>query len=199
MSTPQFPVPGGDSPVGPPPPPASVPAKVPTPPAGAPAPPAAPPGAFGVPVGGYQPGGYPGGGYQVPPNTPPASRTTGATALILALVAAIVVPVVAAVMAYQIGAVLPNARIGIDSSFTGDLAVLAPVRTQVLWAEIAFWSGTVLGIVAIVLGIIAAARRRGRGLGITAIVLAALGPFGFFLAVSVLLGIGAAASVSGAS
>lgn len=167
-------------------------------------PPAAPPGAYDVPVGGYPAGGYPAGGYpvggyQVPPTAPPASRATGAAAFVAALIAAIVAPIVAAVMAYQIGAVLPNARIGIDSSFTDDLSMLTPVRTQVLWAEIAFWCGTVLGTVAIVLGIIATAKRRGRGLGITAIVLAALGPFGFFLTVSVLLGIGAAASASGAS
>src|SRR5690606_42154186 len=98
---------------------------------------------------------------------------------------------------YQIGAILPNARIGIDSSLADDLSILTPVRIQVLWAEIAFWSGTALGVGAIVLGIVAVAKRRGRGLGVTAIVLAALGPFGFFLAVSVFLGIGAAASASG--
>ncbi|MDQ0615860.1 hypothetical protein QF046_003501 [Microbacterium sp. W4I4] len=187
MSTPQFPVPGGDSPVGPPPPPATAPAGVP----------AAPPGAYGVPAGGYPAGGHPVGGYQVPPAAPPAPRTTGAMALIVALIAVIIVPIVAAVMAYQIGAILPNARIGIDSSLADDLSILTPVRTQVLWAEVAFWSGTVLGVGAIVLGIIAAAKRRGRGLGVTAIVLAVLGPFGFFLAVSIFLGIGAAASASG--
>jgi hypothetical protein len=146
-------------------------------------------------VGGYPAGGL--GGYQVPPTAPPASRTTGAVALIAALVAAVVVPVVAAMMAFQIGTILPHANIGIDSSLSDDLSMLTPVRTQVLWAEIAFWSGTVLGVGAIVLGITAVAKRRGRGPGIAAIVLAALGPLGFFLAVSVFLGMGAAASASG--
>jgi len=150
-------------------------------------------------VGGYpaSAAGYPNGGYQLPESAPRGSRTTGAAALVAALFAAIVIPIVAAVVALQIGAILPSTRIGIDTSFSDDLAVLTPVRTQVLWAEIAFWSGTVLGIVAIVLGIVAAAKRRGRGLGITAIVLAALGPFGFFLAVSVFLGIGAVSASSG--
>lgn len=187
MSTPQFPVPGEDRPIGPPP--------VPAP---APAPPAAPPGAYGVPVGGYQVSadGYPGGGYQVPAPTRTAPRTTGAVALILALVATIVIPIVAAVLAFQIGALLPNTRITVDSSFSDDLSMLAPARTQVLWAEIAFWSGTALGITAIVLGIIATAKRRGRGLGITGIVLAALGPIAYFVALSVFLTVGAVASAT---
>lgn len=188
MSTPQFPAPGGDRPVGPPPPPAGV-----------PAPPAAPPGAYHVPVGGYpvSTGGYP-GGYQVP-SAPAGSRTTGAVALILALLATIVVPVVAAAIAFQIGSLLPNTRISVDSSFKDDLSMLTPARTQVLWAEITFWTGTVLGIGAIVLGIIATAKRRGRGLGITGMVLAALGPVGFFLAVSIFLGIGAVTASTGGS
>ncbi|BDZ37709.1 hypothetical protein [Microbacterium suwonense] len=191
MSTPQFPAPDGDGPVGPPPVPAMpVPAM--------PAPPAAPPGAYQVPVGGYQAsvGGYPGGGYQVPPARPQGTRTTGAVALVLALLAAIVVPIVGGLIAYQIGALLPGVAISVDSSFSDDLAVLSPARTQVLWAEITFWTGTALGIGAIVLGIVAAAKRRGRGLGITAIVLSVLGPVGFFLVVSIFLGIGAFASAS---
>lgn len=186
MSTPQFPAPDGDSSIGPPPVPAM------------PAPPAAPPGAYQVPVGGYPAsvGGHPGGGYQVPPARPQGTRTTGAMALVLALLAAIVVPVVGGLIAYQIGALLPGVAISVNSSFRDDLAVLSPARTQVLWAEITFWTGTALGVSAIVLGIVAAVKRRGRGLGITAIVLSVLGPVGFFLVVSIFLGIGAFASTS---
>lgn len=204
MSTPQFPVPGGDSPVGPPPsPPPSVPGAVPGAPAPPTVPPAVPPGAYVAPVGGYPaPSEDRIDGYRLPHGDPtqnmaPGSRTTGVIALVLAVVAAVVVPIVAGLVAYRIGALLPDSGISVDSSFADDLAVLTPARTQVLWAEILFWTGTALGIVAIVLGIIATARRRGRGPGIAAIVLSALGPFGFFLAVSVFLGIGAVASAAG--
>lgn len=197
MSTPQFPAPGGDSPIGSP----STPGAVPAPPPAAP--PAPPPGSYRVPVGGYPAamGGLP-VGYQPPQGAPsqgtaPGSRTTGIVALVLAVVAAVIVPIAAGLVAYQIGTLLPGARIGVDSSLTDDLSVLTPARTQVLWAEILFWTGTALGIAAMALGITATVRRRGRGPGIAAIVLSALGPFGFFLAVSVFLGIGAVASASG--
>jgi len=143
-------------------------------------------------TGGYQPQGDPSRG------VPASSRTTGVVALVLALVAAVVVPIAAGLVAYRIGVLLPGStRIGVGSSFTDDLSVLTPARAQVLWAEILFWTGTALGIAAMVLGIIATARRRGRGPGIAAIVLSALGPFGYFLAVSVFLGIGAIATAAG--
>ncbi|MFC7789254.1 hypothetical protein ACU045_09760 [Microbacterium sp. MAHUQ-60] len=198
MSTPQFPAPDGDGPVGAP----SIPT-VPGPSAPPVAPPA-PPGSYRVPVGGYAaPMSGRAGGYQPPQgdpsrSVPASSRTTGVVALVLALVAAVVVPIAAGLVAYRIGVLLPGStRIGVGSSFTDDLSVLTPARAQVLWAEILFWTGTALGIAAMVLGIIATARRRGRGPGIAAIVLSALGPFGYFLAVSVFLGIGAIATAAG--
>lgn len=184
MSSQQFPVPGGAVPhgsVGPPAAPAMT--------------PAAPPGAYHVPVGGYQ---NPLGGYQPPRATTPHSRRLGAIALIAALVAAIVAPLASGMVALQIGG-----RVLMSDLFTasGDLvlAALSPVRTPVLWVEVLFWSGTVSGTVAIVLGIMAAAKKRGRGMGITAIVLAALGPGGFLLMTSILFGLGNATGVSPAS
>jgi len=148
----------------------------------------APPGAYAVPVGGYQ---TPAGGYSVPPTAPPASRMLGVASLVAAVIAAVVVPILGGVFGFQIGTRVPSADL-LDA--TGeDLAFLTPARLQVLWAEIAFWAGTALGLLAIVLGVISAARRRGRGFGITAIVLAALGPVFFFVATLVLFGIGAAA------
>lgn len=199
MSTPQFPAPDGDGPVSAP----SIPGPS-APPVARPAPPVAPPGSYRVPVGGYAaPMSGRAGGYQPPQGdssrgVPASSRTTGVVALVLALVAAVVVPIAAGLVAYRIGVLLPGStRIGVGSSFTDDLSVLTPARAQVLWAEILFWTGTALGIAAMVLGIIATARRRGRGPGIAAIVLSALGPFGYFLAVSVFLGIGAIATAAG--
>lgn len=157
---------------------------------GYPAPPAypAPPGAYAVPVGGYQ---APVGGYTVPPVAPPASRMLGVFALIAALLAAIVVPILGGVFGFEIGTRVRAADL---ESAADDLSILSPARMQVLWAEIAFWSGTVLGVLAIVLGIIATAKRRGRGLGIFAMVLAALGPAFFFLATFVMMGVGTATS-----
>lgn len=155
----------------------------------APPPPAPPAGAYGVPVGGYT---APAGGYTVPSTERPASRGTGAIALVAAVIAAVVMPILGAVFAFQIGSLLPVEYIGVDTTFENDLAALSPARIQVLWAEIAFWVGTALGALALVMGIIAVARRRGRGLGIAAIVVAAIGPVLFFVAVFVMLGIGAA-------
>lgn len=148
--------------------------------------PPAPPGAIGVPVGGYQ---NPIGGYSAPPVTPPPSKRTGALALVVALFAAVVVPVTSGILAMQIGA---RVLIGDFLTESGEvlLATLSPVRTQVLWMEILFWTGTVLGIVALTLGIIATARRHGRGMGITAIILSALGPVGFLGLSSILFGMG---------
>jgi hypothetical protein len=150
-----------------------------------PVPQAPPPGAYRVPVGGYQ---QPVGGYAAPPPVAP-SRTWGAVSLVAALIAAVVSPVVAGVLALQIGLAVPVDDLISDA--TGFVvAALSPARTETLWAEIMFWLGTVLGIGAIVGGIVAVARRRGRGMGIAAIVIAAIGPGVFFVAVTLMYGIG---------
>ena len=150
-----------------------------------PVPQAPPPGAYRVPVGGYH---APIGGYAAPAPVRP-SRMTGALALVAALIATLVTPVIAGVLALRIGLVVLVDEL---ISVAGDLVVaaLSPARTETLWAEIMFWLGTALGLFAIVAGIVAVARRRGRGLGIAAIVIAALGPVFFFLAVILMYGIG---------
>ncbi|PKI90519.1 hypothetical protein CW368_10040 [Actinomycetales bacterium SN12] len=150
-----------------------------------PVPQAPPPGAYGVPVGGYQ---APVGGYSAP-SAPPASRGMGAVSLVAALIAALVAPAVAGVLALQIGlAVSVNDLFDRSGDFV--IAALFPVRIETLWAEIMFWLGTVLGLFGVIGGIVAVARRRGRGMGIAAIVIAALGPGIFFLAVAIMYGIG---------
>lgn len=206
MTDPQLPPPPGAAPAVPPTasipqesapgavaPPAypSAPPAPPTPypPAGGygqPTPPAAPPGAYQVPVGGYA---TPSGTYTAPDAAPKPSSFLGLLALGLSILAAVVVPIIGGVSAFEIGQRIPQ---GISSS-TGDLGFLSPARDQVLWAELSFWAGTVLGIAAIVLGIIAIRKRQGRGAGIAALVVAVLGAVIFVVAVFTAFAIGGAA------
>ncbi|MET2010008.1 hypothetical protein ABXJ56_00510 [Microbacterium chocolatum] len=122
-----------------------------------------------------------------------ASGALGVIAFVLSLVAAVGTSVVAAVAAYRVG-VGAGRRLFEDAMLgTFDWSFLTPVRGDVLWAEIAFWTGTALGIWALVQGIIAIVQRRGRGFGIAAVVIACLGPVVFGLVVQGLLTAGLAA------
>lgn len=219
VTDPQLPPPSGATPSAPPAPPATTVPPVPEAPFGAvppaapvyppaapaypvappyapsqnaPAPgyPAAPPGAYQVPVGGYA---APAGSYSAPDATVRPSGLFGTIALVLALVAAVVTPIIAGIAAFEIGRVIPQ---GVTTTTTEDLSVLSPARDQVLWAELSFWIGTILGIAAIVLGIIAIAKRRGRGAGIAALVVAALGAVIFFVVLVAALAAGSATSFS---
>jgi len=160
-STPGFGAPSGP-PASPFPAPTSAPA--PYPPA-----PQAPPGAYQVPVGGYA---TPEGGYAVPPTAAPKSGMLGVLALVFALLAAVVAPVLAGVFGFQIGSRIPS---GIDTTDPNLLSVLSPARDQVLWAEISFWAGTVLGLAGIVVGITAIVKKQRRALGVVALILSVLG------------------------
>lgn len=177
------------------------------PPAGAPLPPyappmqdqpgyappvAPPPGAYAVPVGGYT---APLGAYAPPPPRQPASRTLGALSLIAGLIVLVVVPVIVGILAFQIGLEAPvDGVLTVDGDF--DPTVLAPVRGLVLACEILFWLSTALGIFAVVVGIVAITTRRGRGLGITGLILALLGPVAFFTLLGILWAVGTAAAFS---
>ncbi|WP_244175908.1 hypothetical protein [Microbacterium oxydans] len=187
VTDPQLPPPSGAEPFAPPAPPVAPPYAT-TPNAPAAAYPAAPPGAYQVPVGGYA---SPAGTYTAPDTTVRPSGLFGTIALVLSLLAAVVAPIIAGIAAFEIGRVLPQ---GVTTSTAEDLSVLSPARDQVLWAELSFWIGTILGITAIVLGIIAIAKRRGRGTGIAAVVVAVLGAVIFFI---VLVGALAAGSATG--
>lgn len=163
-----------------------------------------PPGAFTAPAGGYAAADTyaaasdrtaPAGG---PPPAEPDERRSpglGLTALLLSVLAVVVAPSLAAVAGFRIGARLPEVSRYLSASGT-DLAFLSPVRDDVLLAELSFWGGTLVGIAAIVLGVVAIVRRRGRGQGVAAVVLGAVGPLAFFLvlAVAVTAGAGAAAA-----
>ncbi|MBN7794855.1 hypothetical protein JF550_13365 [Microbacterium esteraromaticum] len=152
-------------------------------------PPPPPSGAYAVPVGGYT---APPGSAPAPFAPPAPSKTLGALALVAAFLAAVVAPIIGASLAFVIGTVVPATALDVDTTFTDDLALLSPARMHVLWAEITFWAATVVGVAAIVLGIIAGVTRRGRGMGIAAIVIAAVGPVFFFVGVAILFGIGTA-------
>ncbi|MCZ0709631.1 hypothetical protein OYT00_06450 [Microbacterium paraoxydans] len=206
MTDPQLPPPSGAVPPAPPtasvpqdsvsgaiPPPAyaSVPPRAPAPypPTGGygqPAPPAAPPGAYQVPVGGYA---APSGTYTAPDAAPKPSGFLGLLALGLSILAAVVMPIIGGVSAFEVGRRIPQ---GISGS-SGDLGFLSPARDQVLWTELSFWAGTVFGIAAIVLGIIAIRRKQGRGAGIAALIVAVLGAVIFFVAVFTAFAVGGAA------
>ncbi|GAA3943079.1 hypothetical protein [Microbacterium soli] len=153
-----------------------------------PPPQAPPPGSYTVPVGGYR---APVGAYQMPPTAPRASSATGTLALVAALLASVVSPLLAGLLALGIGTRTPFDML-ITASGDLSLSALTPVRTEVLWIEILFWAATVIGILAFVLGITAAVRRRGRGPGIAAIVLATIGPGGFLLSAWILFAVGTA-------
>lgn len=144
----------------------------------------APPGAYQVPVGGYA---APLGTYQVPAVEVVRSKVLGALALVVALITAVLTPIISGFAGYEIGRRIPNLA-GIDDS--DSLAFLAPARDQVLWAEISFWAGTILGITAIVLGIIAIVRKQGRGLGVTGLIIASIAPAIFFITLFIGIGIG---------
>lgn len=111
-------------------------------------------------------------------------------ALILALIAAVVTPIVVGVAGFEIGRRIPG---GLDTSDRDFLSVLAPARDQVLWAELSFWTGTVLGIAAIVIGILAIRKKQARGAGIAALIVAVLGPIIFWVVLLVSVSTGTAA------
>ncbi|MBT2476546.1 hypothetical protein J7E68_18665 [Microbacterium sp. ISL-103] len=195
MTDPPLPPSGAVPPVPPAPPtyapaPPAPPTYAPAPPApqaGAPAYPAAPPGAYQVPVGGYA---APAGSYQAPTQEEKKSGLLGVLALVLSLVAAVVTPIVAGVSGFEIGRRIPG---GLDATDSDFLSVLSPARDQVLWAELSFWTGTALGIAAIVIGILAIRKKQARGAGIAALVVAVLGPVFFWVVLLVALSTGTAA------
>jgi hypothetical protein len=114
-------------------------------------------------------------------------------ALVVALVATVGAALGAGAAGFGIGlgtgreiAMLPSGR-------DFDWSMLTPVRDWVLLAETAFWIGTALGIWALVQGVIAVVKDRGRGFAIAAVVIAALGPVVFFVVLQGFLGAGYAA------
>lgn len=190
--------------------PSAVPVMYPAPAAYAPqTDPAAP--AYPAPAAYPTPAAYPAPTPFAAPYAAPASATfgeaapaprgagLGVIALIVGIVAVVVTPIVAAIASYSIGLGVGREVALRPSSASFDLSLLSPVRDSVLLGEIAFWTGTVLGIWALVQGIVAIVKRRGRGAGIAAVVVAVLGPIAFGIAVNVFVfaGIAAGSSIGG--
>lgn len=158
-----------------------------------------PAGAYAPPPGYAPPAGYPVApaaasviayGAPVPVKR---SSALGIVALALALVATIGASLLAAIASFNIG--LGAGREISSRPFTGDFdwSVLTPVRDWVLMGEVSFWVGTAIGVWALVQGIIAVVKGRGRGAGIAAVVIAALGPIAFGAVVQGFLTAGLAA------
>lgn len=160
--------------------------------AGAAFPPApqAPPGAYQVPVGGYA---APEGGYAVPPSAAPRSGFLGILAFVFALLAAVASPIVAGIAGFEIGNRIPG---GFDTTDPNFLSLLSPARDQVLWAEIAFWAGTVLGLAGIIVGITAIVKKQRRALGIVALILSVLGAGIYWIVLVVSLSMGTASGLA---
>jgi len=106
------------------------------------------------------------------------------------MIAAVVAPILGGISGYQVGFGLPSVAERIDR-VTDDLAFLSPVRDQVLLGEIGFWAGTLAGLAAIVVGIMAIVKRQGRGWGIAALIVGVIAPVIFFVVLTVTLGVGA--------
>ena len=135
------------------------------------------PAAYGAPYGAGYPSAYTGAARPEP--APAGPGGLGLVALLLSLVAAIGAPIVGSIAAFQVALGTASQFGSMPSDAFDDLSFLSPVRDWVLLGEISFWAGTVLGIWAIVQGIVAIVKRRGRGTGIAAIVVAVVAVFIF--------------------
>ncbi|MCW3491824.1 hypothetical protein [Microbacterium sp. SSM24] len=173
--------------------------------------PGAPPAqGYAMPVGYAPPAGFtPPAGYGPGPAPAPGSasaygqaaarptrRGLGVVALVVAVIATVGAALVAAVAAFSIGLGTGREIALMPSGSDFEWAVLTPVRDSVLLAEVAFWVGTALGLWALVQGVIALVKDRGRGFAIAAVVIAALGPVVFFVVLQGFLTAGYAAGSS---
>src|SRR5690606_7161852 len=102
--------------------------------------------------------------------TTPARPTSpvGTIALVAGLLAAVVAPIAASVASWQIGVGVGAEQASRPASTQFDPLVFVPVRDWVLLGEVSFWLGTLFGVWALVQGIVAIAKKRGRGAGIAA-------------------------------
>lgn len=169
--------------------------------------PTAPPAqAYAMPAGYAPPVGYVPGAQVGPGSAPgygsahaaarPTGRGLGVVALIVAVIATVGAALVVGVAAFAIGVGTGREIALMPRGGDFEWAALAPVRDSVLLAEVAFWIGTALGLWALVQGVIAMVKDRGRGFAIAAVVIAALGPVLFFVVLQGFLSAGYAAGSS---
>lgn len=130
----------------------------------------------------------PAGTLLTPPPVARRGRPLGTWALLLSLIATVLASAVGGFLAFRIAR-----GVGPDllNSTTVDWRVFSPLRDLVLAAEVTFWTATVIGLIAFVLGVVATARDAGRGAGIGAIVVSVLGPllFAAFIVIAVVGGV----------
>jgi len=117
--------------------------------------------------------------YGQPPVPVHRSGVLGVVALVLALVATVGAGLFGAIAGFNIGPGAGKGLANLPTDGSWDWSILTPVRDWVLMGEVSFWAGTVLGVWALVQGIVATVTGRGRAAGIAAIVVAALGPIVF--------------------
>ncbi|GAA3212069.1 hypothetical protein [Microbacterium terregens] len=158
---------------------------------------------YGTPQGFAPPSGYatPPQGYGPYAAAAPRSRPIGRpglgiAAFCLAVAAVLGATVLGSVAGYSIGLGTGRDLALIPGDIDWDWSILTPVRGWVLLGELAFWAGTALGIWAIVQGIVATVKARGRGWGVAAIVIAAIGPIAFGIGAQGFLAVGFAAGAS---
>ena len=151
----------------------------------------APPHGYAPPPQGYGP-------YVPLPAAPRVRRGAGPgiVAFVLALLATVGATVVGSIAGYGIGIGTGRSIALQPMDVDFDWSILSPVRDWVLLGEIAFWAGTVLGTWALVQGIVAIVKDRGRAWGIAAVILAVLGPIAFAVGVQALLAAGFASGAS---
>lgn len=137
------------------------------------------------------------------PTKPAGPSTLGMVALIAAIVAAVVSTVLSSIGIFNAAAGAMAQAAGLTPEDLdqlqpeGFLAFLSPVRGWVLMTEIGFWLGLVFGIWALVQGIIAIVKKRGRVLGIVAVVVGALAPVIYGTVVYIVFFAGIAAGFAG--
>jgi len=129
---------------------------------------------------------------------PRRSPVLGIVAVIAAGIAALT-PIVGSIAGFQIGLGAGKEIALRPSPKSWDLTMLSPVRDWVLAGEVSFWAGTILGLWALVQGIVAIVTRRGRVAGVVAVVLAVIAPvaFGLVTWISIAAGIGSGSSIGG--
>jgi len=187
--------------------------QAPVPPYGAPQPPqpVAPPvppyaaagGPPSSPYGGpyaapYVASTYPEYGATLSPAPARRSPLLGVVAAVAAGVA-VLTSVVAAIAGFQVGIGAGREIAQRPVPATWDWTILTPVRDWVLAGEVSFWVGTVLGVWALIQGIVSIVVRRGRVAGIVAVVLAIVAPllFGSVAWAFGVAGLGAGGSIGG--
>lgn len=123
------------------------------------------------------------------PSAAPRPRTLGLVSMILALSVFVLSMVVSAIVGTSSGRYTSHTSTSYDfntSDLTpGQATAFVPVALLML---VQILLGTALGILALVLGIVAAATKRGRAFGVVAIVTAAVAPFASFVLYASALG-----------